>query len=115
MSSWQVYWWLKLTDIGMFLMMVGFIGGIITTILSLVSAGYNEDTRHLRWLWLNIIWVSIFIIGLLLPSTKEYAVIQVLPKITQSKVVQQIPEDMETIYTMAKDYLKDMLKEAGSK
>lgn len=105
MSEWEVYWWLKLSDFRGILMigssLIGsaiFAGALIPT---------PEKPRRLFWL---LPLLPLLITGFVLPSTQQYAVIKVLPKIVNSDFAQEAVGDARMIYDVAKNYLKETLK-----
>jgi hypothetical protein len=52
--------------------------------------------------------VLLLLIGSLMPSSKDFALIYVLPKVADSQAIKQ---DLPELYDMAIDKLKDLMKE----
>lgn len=137
-SAWTIYWFIKLDAIINIMGGLGFVS-IMTCIIVLcavvfiaairadISPGYylNKEqadakieklTKYLNY-WTKlfkrlIIFPFIFIIlSNMLPTTKEMAVIYVIPKIANSNFVNEtLPNEMKDIYIMAKEWMKETLK-----
>ena len=105
MTEFQVYLWLSLTRIGNMLIFfsIMIMGGYVITKV-FISYSNNDDFQKLNPLML-LFFIPLFI-GMLLPSTKEYAVIKVFPKISNSKFVEEIKKDVPELYDMAKQAIK---------
>ena len=115
MNSLQVYLWLMLDSIsGVFIAatILGAVASGVYVILFLCTSGdyYKEDHKNvLRFKW--VLWLLLFCIpAVLIPTTKQMAVIMILPKIANSELAKEIPDDMKDMYDMTKDYLKKKLK-----
>ena len=113
MTELQVYLWLMLDNVKSLLGLFGGIPAVICT--SVAIAGVDELTASQckKIFVVFIIGCLICSFALLTPSSKQYAMIKVFPKIANSEVVQEIPEDMTDMYKMAKEYMKDMLVKEG--
>lgn len=122
MTESQVYWWLMLDNFhgsnGGFqvfiIMILGLFGGL--GIFGLFSKWkQNGDLINPRlsigmgvlnfFFWCSIAGLTIFI-----PTSKQYAIIKVLPQIANSEIAKEMPEDAKQMYHMAKEYLKEQLQ-----
>ena len=124
-SGWAVYLVLKLDDIrGVFL--AGTIAsGVITALLAVMLASYGitgddpEDRERgiATWLLRNLLKAaSMFLLFLtvtiLIPTTRQFALIYIIPKVVNSDFVQKdIPAESREIYELGKDILKQTIKE----
>lgn len=114
MTTWQMYWIVKLDDIisifegGMVMSM------IVAVALGLVGVFYlGEDEAPGEWVKRGMIWclavsATSLVIGSAIPSTKQLAAIVVAPKLVNSKVIQK---DIPELYELALDWTKKQLAE----
>lgn len=115
MTEAQIYFWLMLDNISGFFVAAMIIYGLIMLFATLVILiQVNEgcmDKKHLILLRLWIIF-PIFTAGAVFtPTSQQYAVIKILPKIANSEfVTKEVPADMKDMYGMAKEYLKEKLE-----
>jgi fumarate reductase subunit C len=106
-----LYWWLKLDTLRCFLMIPTSIWVIVSLIVGSVSleSGTNLFGKIKPKITYPIC-VILFLIGIMLPSTKEFAVLYTVPKIVGSKIVtEDIPQEVKEIYSMAKEYFKNTI------
>ena len=79
------------------------------------KAGWNTQfSRHFRCYYLCSGCIKpyhiIFLISVFIPTTKEMAMIKVLPAISNSKFMsEELPKDIREVYLMAKDAVKEKL------
>ena len=129
MSAFEIYW---LTRMGTFheLFRVFMVISIVITFISVISFfinystplddGDTEECRNFNNLLKKISKISgivsvIFILLYgLIPSNKEVALIYVVPKITQSDIAKQIPEDLSEIYKSGIEEIKGLIKKEDS-
>ena len=124
-SGWQVYMILKLDDIrGMFLTGT-IISGVIAVLLTVMLVSYritedppdDRDRRIVTYLFRNILKAaSVFLLFLtvtiLIPTTRQFALIYIIPKVINSDFVQKdIPEESRELYELGNDILKQTIKE----
>ncbi len=105
MSESQVYWWLMLDNFAMVACAI-FIMSCMASILIFISS-FSEDIRYLFFL---IPIITVMLLCCLVPSSKDYAMIKVIPKIANSDFAAQVPVEMQSMYDMAKSYMKEKLE-----
>lgn len=120
MSEWEVYWWLKLDAIGVALTILSILLVIVNGFCLIapldsvcLSDEKNKEEAKKVIMWgVKIIPVTLLVIvtAVLAPSTKEYAVIKVLPKVVNSDFAKEAVGDAKMIYDVAKNYLKETLR-----
>ena len=121
MNEIQIYCWLMLDSISSSLHIFSLIVGCI--VLSIVAffkeSNYDWEKDCPRSVGDGIkgvgknlrFWLIILFISVLLPSSKQYALIKILPQIANSDTATELQQDVPEMYSMAKDYLKEILKE----
>ena len=72
---------------------------------------YSVMKLELKTFFTGIIsFIIIFLISVFIPTTKEMAMIKVLPAISNSKFMsEELPKDIREVYLMAKDAVKEKL------
>lgn len=118
-----MYWFTRLDGLNTLFGVITFFAGVALLFLTIFSiiASYDKDdpdapTYHKMFKkFINILifpWI-ISLLGLLfVPSSKEMAMIYVVPNIADSQVIKQ---DIPEIYDLGVDALKDWLKDKKSK
>ena len=109
MNMFQTYLWLKLDAIQNALECIGIIGSTFTIVLTLAFS--IENKKMLYGLFLLILFLPMIILGMLMPNTKQFAVMYILPKITNEETLNTVKTESFDIYKMAKKYLENKLKE----
>jgi hypothetical protein len=117
MNEWTIYLWTRLDGVvetSIAFSIIFAIASILITIGYYATAEekYLEKEHKILGKFLPIvpmIFVASILLALFVPSSKEYAMIKVLPKLSNSEISQQIQKDMPEMYTLAKDALKEML------
>lgn len=116
MNETQVYWWLMLDNIGFFFLLLTVTCIFGLGIIFLIRYDYNnwdyyeEEIKKqfkLTGLILAILFPIFLFATTFIPSSKQYALIKVLPAISNSEIIQK---DMPEMYKIAKDYLKEMVQ-----
>ena len=124
MNEWTIYLWTRLDGIWNVSMFGSVFLGIASVMLCiayfvhLTDEEYNKkELSVLRKLFpsVPVIWVLCLLAAVFVPTSKEYAMMKVLPKLANSEISQQIQKDMPEMYTLAKDALKEMIKPAEKK
>ena len=126
MSEWMIYLWTRLDGIWNMAIFGSVFLGIVSAILTVayfvhaIDEEYNaKELKILRKLFplVPMIWCVFLLVAIFVPTSKEFAMIKVIPKLANSEISQQIQKDMPEIYTMAKDALKEMIapKQTGIK
>lgn len=96
-SPFEVYLWLQIDafrDVMFVLVVVAFIG-CIATMVRFTDTFADDDARSKGLKLFKrclIVCVSMFIMGMAIPSTKNIAVMFIMPKIVNNKDVREIPE-----------------------
>lgn len=115
MSSWTVYWILQLDaihDTAMcFAILFGFAGLILSGVYISAKFENEKELCNLVKPYRNICIVFVIILiplTTLLPTTRTACAIYLVPRIVESKVIQ---EDLPEIYNLAVERLKTELKE----
>lgn len=74
-------------------------------------------TKHFVWIKrLSVLFIIFVFLGKMLPTTKEMSAILVLPKIANGEFINQtFPKEMNELYTIAKDWLKDKARDSVKK
>jgi hypothetical protein len=117
MSTFEIWMWLKLDDVnnllGLFFTIYVLLWVIISgfTFYLYITECEDEFIRVKKIFKILLFFIPVWFIVNFTPSTKEYAVIKVLPKIANSDFTKQIQKDMPEIYTMAIEKMKSILKE----
>lgn len=128
MSSWELYWILRLDAISEFLGVLAVttaIEGVILLLLLALATTLaligEEDAESIMWflrrlmpkiaITLAVLW-SVY---LLLPTTKEMVLIKVVPPLVNSEVAQKIPNDLTDLYNWAVKEIKAKAKEEVGK
>ena len=112
MEWWHVYLWTRLDAlraVSFIITGVYMIAFVISCICWAVNLGqYLEEERAKAIQAIKVTWFAwlMLLVVIWIPSSKDFALIYVLPKVAESKVIQQ---DVPEIYDMAMDKLKDML------
>ena len=123
-TSTEIYWLLKLDDIrGLFAAVAVFMAivGAITMVARTVMCGpLSEDTaeslksRVRKASNLTLIIAFVFsLVATLLPSTKQFAAIKVVPLILNSDALKQVAADASDLYSLGIKGLKEALTEAA--
>ena len=114
MTAWQVYWWLKLDMVGSIVIGMGVLGvaaTLITFVCTMVAGEYDECALAKKWklrfIVCMVMSIAVIITGNMLPTSKEAAVIYMLPRVVNSDVVKK---DVPELYEAAKGYLLEMLQ-----
>lgn len=105
----QVYWITRLDGINEFLIIMAFI--LFLVLVGIIISRNIDDKK----IWdkttfkLSFIAIILFFLAVFIPTTKEMVTIYMLPKIANSQMVQELPDDMKNLKLMALEYLKDQL------
>lgn len=128
-TPWEMYWFVKFDDIHSFLSPIIVIDTIVIILLGICcfisllvcaddTIASDKQFKKVRKSVHKITLVStvIFLIfsstNTLLPTTKQMAVIKILPAIVNSEFMQkELPAEAKELYILAKEYIKDQIKE----
>lgn len=122
----SVFWILKLDDIQnifIFLWVVFGFFSIVTTILYMVNTFDSSFDKRLAdavkpwWIFCMVCTFISVTTVFLLPSTKQMAMIKVIPVIANSEIVGEMSADAKELYRMGIDAIKEQLsdKKGGKK
>ena len=108
-----MYWFTRLDAIDCalgVLLIISAIWFIITLIVFGVNEPYDDDRKpYMRsFRWSAWVFITTLITSVFVPTTKEMAMIYVVPQITESQVVKQ---DIPELYDLGVNALKDWLKQ----
>lgn len=119
----QMYWLTRLDNVHDLLCGILVATFIALGILSVIAgiATFVSDTEEdrqkaafARRVWLGAALIALIsgLIHVFTPTTKELAAIIVVPKIANSTLVtEKIPQELSELYTLAKQYMIESLKE----
>ena len=103
MSELHVYFWLMLDNLNVFLGVAGFFI-VMVVFTTIICKGTLSCIPMLCWA------LPFFVCFTLLPTTKQYAVIKILPRIAQSELVEDIKSDLPEMYDLAKQHISEKMK-----
>lgn len=109
-SESELYWVLKLDDIRTTLTILSTAGAFLSAAGSLIftAAFLDGDRRFLLLAVVSYLGAFLCVIGfvaaMLVPSTKQYAVIKVFPAIATQENLEALTKETKEIYTLAKEY-----------
>lgn len=115
-TEWEMYWILTLDGLHWTFVLFALVSAIIYGIARIVwMACDTEDMdsdRFFRVIKCSLISCIVCLIpAVFLPTTKEMAMIKVVPMITNSEIVSQMPADAEVLYRMGIEAIKEKLTE----
>lgn len=127
-TAWEIYWVLRLDDIGFFFGVVAvfcILIGAIGTIAWRVASAFGTDDEEAK-VFANAVSIAplILVIGVLsgvvntfIPSSKDAAAMIVLPAITSDSAIEAIEPEAREILELAKDALRGIApqKDASAK
>jgi hypothetical protein len=112
-TSWDIYWITRLDSINAFLAICSILSIAIFILVGSTTEGF-EDYRNRKKIFVISI-SSIFLLtmsALLTPTTKEFAVIYLAPKIINNEQVQKIPDNaLKLLNKKMEEYINDLDKE----
>jgi len=107
MTESQVYMWLILDNIKVASLIFTIISIFIMVYISIEIVVNNNKFLMLFW---TIPIVSL-ILSVILPSSKQYAIIKVLPQIDNSELTTKLKQDIPELYDVAINAMKEKFKE----
>lgn len=119
MSAWTLYWVLMLDNIGCLAGFVAGAAGMAFAFCVFFAVPLSFEPVEDGWK----IWRRFFIptivtmlislpVATLLPSTKQAAVILIVPRIATEENLQALQDETGELYGMAKEWLKDQTNKA---
>lgn len=118
LSAWDIYWVTRLDEISCALVIVGFgcMAGLLVSLVLMAHPDHDLCFKPGKKICVTSLVVGCIGLGVntLIPSTKQAAVMIVLPAIVNSEAVQQIPNELTTL---AREWLQELrpAKKGGSK
>ena len=114
-TPFQVYLVMQLDSISFFSAFL-FVFFLVSIVFTLADYPPDDDQKLLsvkRILKIELICASIFCsICAFMPSSKTAAAMIILPAITSDKVVNAVTPELKELYSLTKDALKNLSKEA---
>lgn len=115
-----VYWILKLDDLRAMCLLVGLLSGLavaISFIMWQCAVSVDDNPKAPRSVCLKAFAVFMLcgIVGLLLPSTKQMAMIKIIPMLANSEVVSNLPKDANDLYKLGIEAIKEQLTRKDDK
>jgi len=119
MNESMIYLWTRLNgiwNVAMFGCVFFGIASVVLTVAYFVHATDEEYNKKelsvLRKFFPSVplIWFVCVIAAVFVPTSKEYAMMKVLPKMANSQMAQDVQKDIPELYQMAKDALREMIK-----
>ena len=116
----SVYWILKLDDIQNIFIFLAIVFGffsLLTTTLYLINAIDSSFDKRVAdavkpWWILCMVCTFIFVATVfLIPSTKQMAMIKVIPVIANSEIVGEMSADAKELYRMGINAIKEQLSD----
>lgn len=97
-SPWTVYFICMLDSIGVFFVIVGVILGVLSFVSFLrkvstedILENKNNFSSEKKFITLSVI---MFLLCAVIPSTKQMATILIIPKLSNSDMVKELPKDL---------------------
>lgn len=118
LTAWDIYWVTRLDEISIALAIVcfGCIAGLVVSLVLMTHPAHDRWFKPGKKICVTSLVVGCIVLGVntLIPSTKQAAVMIVLPAIVNSEAVQQIPNELTTL---AREWLQELrpAKKGGSK
>ena len=113
----EIYWITRLDDIKCIFVVMSIAFGAVTATLCIICGAYSAEQGELsvKGLLATLCVAAISLFSLLgcalTPTTKEMAMIKVIPRIANSKfVAEELPADARQIYDLDKKALVERLK-----
>lgn len=93
MSAWLIYFWTRLDSINILFGLSSIVLLLITAIFFLVGKTSDDDSLITMSKRAGITGVVVLVLSVLIPTKKDAAIIYVVPKLTNSKIItEKCPE-----------------------
>lgn len=109
MTTWQMYWLVKLDDIGSFCTVIAVLGGVLCSVGWVFRSVFDREAPDAVKRLLRIVTgpvILAMLLAVLLPSTKQLAAIILVPKLVNSEMIQH---DVPQVYDLAVEWMKAKL------
>lgn len=114
MSNWQMYWLMMLDNISSLVIGIALAVGIVLVVAILARIIVGDDDEDVKGVACKCMRFTVPILivmaplAALIPTTKQMAVIVVVPKIINNKEVQEMPEKL---VELANGWMEEKVKE----
>lgn len=117
MSEFDVYFWTRLDYLQGTSIAFTVVLGIALIFLSIVHIVSRQNDWDYKVNVIPFYWVFtvLILLCIVIPSSKEYAMIKVIPRIANSELSAQIQKDVPELYQIAMSALKEKIAPAPSK
>ena len=117
MTPEMIYWITRADAIQALCLSISIVGGILLMIgsgLLITCIAEKEISPKVLWsLLLWVLWFPFLLSSVLVPSTKDLALIYMVPKIANSEIVKDLPNDIQYIKDLAMKRIEGMLVDKG--
>lgn len=120
MSEFDVWIWLKLDALRNSLLALSILsltlGTLIVFCINITDWNARAFTEAnglvaFKKASIHFFLMSFFVcLFVLIPTTKEYAMMKIFPTVTNAELTNEIAADVPEVYKMAKEYFKEMVK-----
>lgn len=115
-----IYWILKLDNLRDVCLIVGTLSGFTTVISFIVwqcavSADDNIKVPRSTCLRAFAVFMLCVVVGTLLPSTKQMAMIKIIPRLVNNEIVNNLPKDSNDLYRLGIEAIKEQLTRKDNK
>ena len=115
-----VYWILKLDDlkgICIFICILSGLSMVVSFAIWQCAVSVDDDPKVSRSICLKMLAVFMLcgIVGSLLPSTKQMAMIKIIPMLANSEVVDNLSKDANALYRLGIEAIKEQLTQKDNK
>lgn len=115
-----VYWILKLDDLRTICLIVGLMSGLAGVVSFLMWQGavsVDDDPKVPRSTCLTVfaVFMLCVTVGTLLPSTKQMAMIKIIPRLANNEIVNNLPKDANGLYKLGIEAIKEQLTRKDNK
>jgi hypothetical protein len=122
-SSWDIYWITRLDAINALALISAMIIGVCVSLGSvpvIVDSLWEDDDWWPTVKRLYQVFITLFVLSLitvtLVPSTKEFAAIYLIPKIANNEQVQKVPDNLlKLLNAKLEDWINDVGKKEQKK
>lgn len=104
-TSTKIYWLLMLDNIKMFSSVICVIFFIIGCIILQMSVDDNSRGMWLWWIGHSLMFCFLLVFSVLIPNTKQMAIILVAPKVINNEQVQKLPNQ---VLILANEWLEEL-------
>ena len=119
MTEWDLYWLTRLDGIHELLGITGGVGlviaGVTAFMASIAIFAHDLDTdcwKHVRRIWIACgVFILLIVASVFVPTTREYAVIKVLPWISQQEITQEVGGLSKELVGLAKEWVQELKPE----